>query len=66
MKRFIKVLDAIIDTDWLVSSHLNKDHTKLYIKQSESSELEFTGTVEEIENAQRKIWEQVEKINHEK
>ena len=65
MKRFIKVLDTIIDTDWLISSRLNSDHTKLYIKQSEISELEFTGTVEEIEAAQQKIWEQLEKINQE-
>ena len=65
MKRFIKVLNTIIDTDWLISSRLNNDHTKLYIKQSEISELEFTGTVEEIEAAQRKIWEQLEKINKE-
>jgi len=66
MKRFVKVLDAIIDTDWLVSSYLNKDHTCLTIKQSEDSKLEFTGTVDEIKTAQVKLWEQIEKINHEK
>ena len=59
MKRFVKVLDAIVDTDWLVSSYLNKDHTKLYIKQSENCTLEFTGTVDEIETAQVKLWEQI-------
>lgn len=65
MKRFVKVLDSIIDTEWLVASYLNKDHTKLYIKQSENSTLEFTGTVDEIERAQVKLWEQIEKINKE-
>ena len=65
MKRLIKVLNTIIDTDWLISSRLDCTHTKLYIKQSEISELEFTGTVEEIEGAQKEIWEQLEKINQE-
>lgn len=66
MKRFVKVLDAIIDTEWLISSRLNSDHTRLIIRQSENTTLEFTGTANEMEKAQVSLWEQIEKINHEK
>ena len=43
MKKFIKVLDAVIDTDWLVSSILTEEGTCLKIRQSSDLTLEFRG-----------------------
>ena len=59
MKNFIKVLDAVIDTDWLISCWLNKDHTILKVRQSENFTLEFAGKPDELEPAFNSIWEQV-------
>jgi hypothetical protein len=63
MKIFIKVLDAIIDTDWLVSCYLNKDHTLLNVRQSENITLEFAGTPDELESAFDSIWNQIKEVN---
>lgn len=63
MKKFIKVLDVVIDTDWLISCHLNKDHTLLKVIQSENLTLEFTGTPDELEPAFNAIWDQVKEVN---
>lgn len=60
MKKFIKVLDAVIDTDWLISSILTKDSTCLKIRQSSDLTLEFHGTPDELKAAQDAIWNQVE------
>ena len=62
MKKFIKVLDAVIDTDWFISCHLSKDHTLLKVVQSENLTLEFTGTPEELETAFNSIWDQVKEV----
>lgn len=63
MKKFIKVLDAVIDTDWLISSWLNKDHTLLKVRQSENITLEFTGKPNELETAFDYIWNQLKELN---
>ena len=63
MKKFIKVLDSVIDTDWLISCWLNKDHTLLKVKQSENITLEFTGKPNELETAFDYIWNQLEELN---
>ena len=59
MKKFIKVLDTIIDTDWLISCWLNKDCTILKIRQSENITLEFSGKPDELKLAFDSIWEQI-------
>lgn len=59
MKKFIKVLDAVIDTDWLISSILTKDSTCLKIRQSPELTLEFHGAPDELKAAQEAIWSQV-------
>ena len=59
MKKFIKVLDAVIDTDWLIYSILTKDGTCLKIRQSPELTLEFHGTPDELKAAQEAIWSQV-------
>lgn len=33
MKKFIKVLDSVIDTNWLILCWLNKGHTLLKVNQ---------------------------------
>lgn len=63
MNRFIKVLDCIIDTNWLVACKLNADHTLLSIRQSENLSIEINGTAEELEKAFESIWNQLEEIN---
>ena len=63
MKKFIKVLDAVIDTDWLISSILIEDSTCLKIRQSPDLTLEFHGTPEELEAAQEAIWNQVKDMD---
>ena len=63
MKKFIKVLDAVIDTDWLVSCWLNKEHTILKVRQSTDLTLEFTGTPDELEPAFDSIWNQIKEVN---
>lgn len=65
MKKFIKVLDAVIDTDWLISCRLNKDHTLLKIRQSEDITLEFTGEPTELESTLDSIWNQIKEVNSE-
>lgn len=65
MKKFIKVLDAIIDTDWLISSTLTVDSTCLKIRQSPDLTLEFHGTPEELKAAQEDIWNQVKDMDKE-
>lgn len=65
MKKFIKVLDAVIDTDWLISSILTKDNTCLKIRQSPDLTLEFSGTPDELKAAQDAIWSQVKDIDKE-
>lgn len=65
MKRFIKVLDAVIDTDWLISCWLNKDHTLLKVRQSENVTLEFAGKPDELEPAFDSIWNQIKDVNSE-
>lgn len=65
MKKFIKVLDAVIDTDWLISSILTKDSTCLKIRQSPDLILEFSGTPDELKAAQDAIWSQVKGIDKE-
>lgn len=65
MKKFIKVMDAIIDTDWLVSSTLTMDSTCLKIRQSTDLTLEFHGTPEELKAAQEDIWNQVKDMDKE-
>lgn len=59
MKKFIKVLDAVIGTDWLISSILTKDSTCLKIRQSPELTLEFNGDPDELKAAQEAIWNQV-------
>ena len=66
MKKFIKVLDAVIDTDWLISSILTDDSTCLKIRQSPDFTLEFHGTPDELKAAQEAIWSQVKDIDKEK
>lgn len=66
MKNFIKVLDAVIDTDWLISCWLTKDHRTLMIRQSEDITLEFSGTPDELESAFDSIWNQVKELNDKK
>lgn len=63
MKKFIKVLDAVIDTDWLISSILTKDNTCLKIRQSPEHILEFHGTPDELKAAQEAIWSQVKDMD---
>lgn len=63
MKKFIRVLDAVIDTDWLISSILTKDSTCLKIRQSPELTLEFTGTPDELKAAQEAIWNQVKDMD---
>ena len=63
MKKFIKVLDAVIDTDWLISSILTKDSTCLKIRQSPDITLEFHGTPDELKAAQEAIWGQVKDMD---
>lgn len=63
MKKFIKVMDAIIDTDWLISSTLTVDSTCLRIRQSPDLTLEFHGTPEELKAAQEDIWNQVKDVD---
>lgn len=65
MKKFIKVLDAVIDTDWFVSSILTEDKTCLKIRQSTDLTLEFHGTPDELEAAQEDIWNQVKDMDKE-
>lgn len=65
MKKFIKVMDAIIDTDWLISCHLNKDHTLLNVRQSENITFEFAGTPDELESAFDSVWNQIKEVNTE-
>lgn len=65
MKKFIKVMDAIIDTDWLISSTLTVDSTCLRIRQSADLTLEFHGTPEELKAAQEDIWNQVKDMDKE-
>lgn len=63
MKKFIRVLDAVIDTDWLISCRLNKDHTLLEVRQSENLTLEFTGKPNELETAFDSVWSQIKEVN---
>ena len=63
MKKFIKVLDAVIDTDWLISCRLNMDHTRLRVRQSEDIMLEFAGTPDELESAFDSIWNQIKEVD---
>lgn len=63
MKNFIKVLDAIIDTDWLVSCRLNEEHTILKVRQSEDIMLVFAGKPDELETAFDSIWNQIKEVN---
>lgn len=63
MKKFIKVLDVVIDTDWLISCYLNKDHTLLKVRQSEDIMLEFAGTPDELQPAFDSIWDQVKEVD---
>ena len=63
MKKFIKVLDTVIDTDWLISSFLTKDSTCLKIRQSPDITLEFHGTPDELKAAQEAIWGQVKDMD---
>ena len=65
MKKFIKVLDAVIDTDWLISSILIEDGTCLKIRQSPDLTLEFHGTPDELKAAQEAIWSQVKDMDKE-
>lgn len=65
MKKFIKVLDAVIDTDWLISSILTENNTCLKIRQSIDHTLEFHGTPDELKAAQESIWSQVKDIDKE-
>ena len=65
MKRFIKVLDTVIDTDWLISSTLTEDSTCLKIRQSPDITLEFHGTPDELKAAQDAIWSQVKDMDKE-
>lgn len=65
MKKFIKVLDAVIDTDWLISSILTEDGTCLKIRQSSDLTLEFNGTPDELKAAQEAIWDQVKDMDKE-
>lgn len=59
MKKFIKVLDTVIDTDWLISSILNVDSTCLSIRQSPDLVIECHGTPDELKAAQEALWSQV-------
>ena len=65
MKKFIKVMDAVIDTDWLISSTLTMDSTCLKIRQSPDLVLEFHGTPDELKAAQDAIWGQVKDMDKE-
>lgn len=65
MKKFIKVMDAVIDTDWLISSILTMDSTCLKIRQSPDLVLEFHGTPDELKAAQDAIWSQVKDMDKE-
>lgn len=65
MKKFIKVMDAVIDTDWLISSTLTMDSTCLKIRQSPDLVLEFHGTPEELKAVQDAIWSQVKDMDKE-
>lgn len=65
MKKFIKVMDAVIDTDWLISSTLTVDGTCLKIRQSPDLTLEFRGTPDELKAAQETLWSQVKDMDRE-
>ena len=65
MKKFIRVLDTVIDTDWLISSTLTEDGTCLKIRQSPDLTLEFHGTPDELKAAQESLWSQVKDMNKE-
>lgn len=65
MKKFIKVMDTVIDTDWLISSILTMDSTCLKIRQSPDIVLEFHGTPDEMKSAQEALWSQVKDMDKE-